>query len=164
MWQTQKKLQGVAIDVSGVVSARRGGHIGAVTIDVITFNVTVDEEHLHMITVYQYPNCSTCRRAIKWLDAHGVDYKSVHIVDAPPSKTKLKKLHKQSGQDIKKLFNTSGQSYRNGGFKDSLPGMSDDEKFDALAKDGKLIKRPLVDAGDTTLIGFKEAEWEAALG
>lgn len=115
------------------------------------------------ITVYQYPSCSTCRKAVKWLETQGIEHRTVHIVDAPPSATKLKKLVKTSGLPLKKFFNTAGQSYRNGGFKDRLPTMSDADQIAALAADGKLIKRPLVDAGDVVLVGFREGEWSEAL-
>ncbi|MCP4498590.1 MAG: arsenate reductase family protein [Deltaproteobacteria bacterium] len=117
-----------------------------------------------MITVYHYPNCSTCKRALKWLNAHDLEYQKVHIVDAPPSQELLKSLWQRSGKPLKAMFNTSGQSYRNGGFKDKLPSMSEDEQLAALAADGKLIKRPLVDNdGKSCLIGFKEPEWDALL-
>lgn len=116
-----------------------------------------------MITVYEYPTCSTCKKALKWLDAQGIDYKKKHIAETPPSATTLKKALK-SGIELKKLFNTSGQSYRNGGFKEKLQTMSDAEAIDALAADGKLIKRPLVAHDGGFLVGFKEAEWAAALG
>ncbi|HJL06071.1 MAG TPA: Spx/MgsR family RNA polymerase-binding regulatory protein [Polyangiaceae bacterium LLY-WYZ-15_(1-7)] len=116
------------------------------------------------IRVYLYDRCGTCKKATKWLDAKGVAYEAVPIVDRPPSKTALKKLWKRSGLPIKRFFNTSGKSYREGGFSQKLPEMSDDEALAALAADGKLIKRPLVDAGDATLVGFREKEWEEALG
>ena len=120
------------------------------------------------LTVYQYPNCSTCRKALKWLDANGVDYTSVDITAKPPAKTKLKKAWKDSGHALRRFFNTSGQSYRQGGFKEKLATMSDGEAIDALAADGKLIKRPLA-IGESAkgegvvLVGFKEDEWKRAL-
>jgi arsenate reductase (glutaredoxin) len=116
------------------------------------------------IIVYQYPACGTCKKALKWLDARGVDYEPVHIVERTPSKTKLKALIRRSELPLKRFFNTSGQSYRQGGFKEKLPQMSQDEAVAALAADGKLLKRPLIDGGDFVLVGFKEAEYEAALG
>ncbi len=73
-------------------------------------------------------------------------------------------MHKASERELKAFFNTSGQSYRNGGFKDRLPAMSDAEKFDALAADGKLIKRPILEANGGVVVGFKEAEWRQLLG
>ena len=115
------------------------------------------------ITVFHYPACDTCRRALKWLDARGAQVKRVHIVDSPPSRTQLEALWRRSELPLKRLFNTAGQSYRNGDFKTRLPEMSESEQLDALAADGKLIKRPLVDAGDVVLVGFKEADYEAAL-
>lgn len=115
------------------------------------------------ITVYQYPKCSTCRNALKWLDARGVVYKSIDIVATPPSASTIRRLHKASGLSIAKLFNSSGESYRAGNFKEKLKTMSDADAYGALAADGKLIKRPLVDAGGTALVGFDEAAWTRAL-
>jgi len=114
--------------------------------------------------VYQYAGCSTCRKALTWLKQHGVAYESVPIVEAPPSKAELKRVWKASGLPLKKLFNTSGQSYRQGGFKDKLADMSDDECLAALAADGKLIKRPLLVAGDRVLVGFDPEAYAATLG
>ena len=115
------------------------------------------------LTVYQYPNCSTCRRALKWLDAQGIEHESVHIVEKPPSKALLKRALEASGLGIKAFFNTSGESYRSGGFKDKLPTMSDAQALAALAADGKLIKRPLAVGDGVVLVGFKEDAWRAAL-
>lgn len=111
------------------------------------------------VRVHQYPKCGTCRKALKWLDERGVEYESIHIVDSPPSKAALKKLWKKSGLPLTRFFNTSGVSYREGGFSKKLPTMSDDEALSALAADGKLIKRPIVDTGNQVLVGFKEAEY-----
>lgn len=113
--------------------------------------------------IYQYAKCSTCRKATKWLVANGIDHESIDIVTAPPSKATLKKVQKLAGVPITKLFNTSGQSYRQGGFKAKLPAMTDDEAFAALAADGKLIKRPLLLGDGVALIGFKEADWKETL-
>ena len=87
----------------------------------------------------------------KWLDGKGVDYTSVHLVEKTPSKTKLKDLWKRSGLPVRKFFNTSGNSYRNGGFKAKLETMNDSQAIAALAADGMLIKRPILDAGDSVL-------------
>lgn len=116
------------------------------------------------VKVYQYPKCGTCRKALKWLDAHGVDYETIDITEKPPSKSALMKHWKASGLPLRKLFNTSGQSYRQGGFKEKLETMSDGEAIDALAADGKLIKRPIVIGDDFVLVGFDEARYEAAFG
>lgn len=116
-----------------------------------------------MTTVFHYPNCSTCKKALKWLDAQGIAHERVHIVDAPPTADALKAAWQKSGLPLKRFFNTSGQSYRGGGFKDRLPTMSDDEQLAALAADGKLIKRPLLVSDDVVLVGFKEDAWTAAL-
>jgi len=113
------------------------------------------------LRVYQYAKCGKCRKALKWLDAHGVAYESIPIVERPPSKAALRRIWKASGLPLKKLFNTSGQSYRHGGFKDALPTMSEDEQLAALAADGKLIKRPLVVGDGFALVGF-DAEAYAA--
>ncbi|MFZ9888462.1 MAG: arsenate reductase family protein [Myxococcota bacterium] len=113
--------------------------------------------------VYHYPACSTCKKALKFLDVHGVPHERVHIVDSPPSEQLLTDLVQRSGLQIRAFFNTSGQSYRDGGFKDRLPTLSPSEAIAALAADGKLIKRPLLIAEDGVLLGFREDEWRAAL-
>ena len=82
---------------------------------------------------------------------------------ATPSAAQLKEAWRRSGKPLRALFNTAGQSYRQGGFKDRLPSLSDDEALAALAADGKLIKRPLLDTGEVVLVGFREEEWRAAL-
>ncbi len=115
------------------------------------------------ITVYQYPGCSTCRRAMKWLAQHEVAYSSVHIVERPPEVSVLKRVLQQSPLGLRALFNTSGQSYRTGGFKDRWPTLGEAEALAALAADGKLIKRPLVVGADFALLGFDEAAWSAKL-
>lgn len=116
------------------------------------------------VKVYQYDKCGTCKKALRWLDAHGVDYETIDITARPPSKTALKKHWKASGLPLRKLFNTSGQSYRQGGFKEKLQTMSDGEAIEALAADGKLIKRPIVVGDDFVLVGFDEKKYERALG
>jgi arsenate reductase len=115
------------------------------------------------LTVYQYPKCSTCRKALKWLDERGIAYKSVNLVEAPPSAALLKRAIKESGLPLRSFFNTSGESYRAGGFKDKLASMSEAEAVAALAADGKLIKRPLLVGEGVILVGFNEADWKRAL-
>lgn len=115
------------------------------------------------ITVYHYPGCSTCRRALKWLDANGIEYRQVHIVEQPPSAVTLKKAMRVGELALRSLFNTSGESYRAGGFKDRLPTLKESEAIAALTADGKLIKRPLLVSDDVALVGFDEARWAAAL-
>ena len=116
------------------------------------------------LTVYHYPACSTCKKALKWLEAHGVDHQRVHIVDAPPTVAKLRQVLRQSGLPVGKLFNTSGASYREGDFKSRLATMSEEEALEALASDGKLIKRPLVIGDGFALVGFREDEYASRLG
>lgn len=113
------------------------------------------------VTVYQYPACSTCRKALKWLDAKRVPYESVHIVETPPSEKLLRKAL-AAGVPLKKLFNTSGESYKAGNFKEKLPKMTEAQALSALARDGKLVKRPFVVTGDKVLVGFDEAAWREA--
>ena len=96
----------------------------------------------------EYPKCSTCKKAKKWLDDHEIRYDDRHIVENNPSK------------DERKFFNTSGRLYRELGLKDKLDSMSEDEQLEVLASDGMLIKRPLVVGDDFVLSGFREKEWE----
>ena len=116
------------------------------------------------LRVYQYPQCSTCKKALKWLSLHQVEIESVDIVKEPPSKAELKQVLKSSALPIRKLFNTSGVSYREGRFGERLATMTEAEALDALAKDGKLIKRPLVLGKGIALVGFDEAAYESQLG
>jgi len=114
------------------------------------------------IHVYQYPKCSTCRKALKWLDARHVKYEKSDLVLDPIPLAELKDLHKRSKLPIARFFNTSGESYRAGDFKSRLPKLSDAEALAHLAKDGKLVKRPIVDTGKTVLVGFDEKAYGAA--
>ncbi len=111
----------------------------------------------------EYPKCSTCQKAKKWLDEHGIAYTDRHIKEANPSMEELMEWHAQSGQPLKKFFNTSGLLYKSLALKDKLPGMSETEQYALLATDGMLVKRPLMIADDFILIGFKEKDWEDRL-
>ena len=111
----------------------------------------------------QYPACSTCKKAKKWLEGRGVAFESRHIVEDNPSADELRQWHAASGLPLRRFFNTSGMRYRELGLKDKIPTMSEDELFELLASDGMLVKRPILVLGDTVLVGFKEADWEQAL-
>jgi arsenate reductase len=108
------------------------------------------------IHVYHYPKCSTCRKARKWLDEHDLGYSESDLVANPIPLAKLRDLHKRSGQPLARMLNTSGESYRAGNFKVRSKQMSDAELLAELAKDGKLVKRPILDTGKKVLIGFDE--------
>ncbi|MBG9545389.1 hypothetical protein ABE29_22020 [Cytobacillus firmus] len=112
------------------------------------------------LTFYWYPKCGTCRKAKKWLDEDNLSYEEIHITDNPPSRSELEALYKNSGLELKKFFNTSGQKYRELGLKDKVKASSDEELLDILATDGMLIKRPLLTDGDKVTVGFKEEEYE----
>jgi arsenate reductase len=114
------------------------------------------------LRVYQYAKCSTCRKALKWLDGHDIAYDSVDIVTTPPKRAELKRAL-ASGIPLKKLFNTSGQSYREGGWGTKLATVTEAQALDALESDGKLIKRPFVLAEGRVLVGFDEASYRQAL-
>ena len=115
-------------------------------------------------TLYAYDACDTCRKARKWLDSHGVDYELVPIVLHPPSRPMLAKLVAASGLPARKWFNTSGQSYRalvaDRG-KAAIEALADGAILDLLSKDGKLIKRPVLVAGDKVFVGFRSEHYEA---
>jgi arsenate reductase len=116
------------------------------------------------VKLYEYRGCSTCRKARKWLEAQGIEFEAIPIVETPPSKGVLKILWERSGLPLRKLFNTSGGAYREGSYSERLKTMTNDEALVALAANGMLIKRPLVDTGDRALVGFREEVWQAALG
>lgn len=112
----------------------------------------------------EYPKCSTCRKAKKWLDEHGIDYTDRHIVEDNPTAEELAVWQERSGLPVRRFFNTSGMRYRELGIKAKLDaGMSDEDAFALLATDGMLVKRPLVIADDAVLVGFREPAWEQAL-
>ena len=111
-----------------------------------------------------YPKCTTCQKAKKWLEVNSADFEERHIKERNPNLGELKAWHMQSGLPLKKFFNTSGLLYKNLKLKDKLPTMSEGEQLDLLASDGMLVKRPILISDDFVLVGFKEAEWKAALG
>lgn len=108
----------------------------------------------------EYPKCTTCKKARKWLDEQGWDYTSRHIKEENPTAEELKEWHQKSGLPLKRFFNTSGALYREMGLKDKLADMSEEEQYGLLATDGMLVKRPLLIGEDFVLTGFKEKEWE----
>lgn len=111
----------------------------------------------------EYPPCSTCKKAKKWLDDNGVSYTARHIKEQNPSYEELKAWYEKSGLPLKKFFNTSGLIYKDLGLKDKLPTMTEEEQLRLLATDGMLVKRPLVVSDDFVITGFKEAEWAEKL-
>ena len=111
----------------------------------------------------EYPKCSTCKKAKKWLDEHGFDYEDRHIVESNPSAREIRSWQEQSGLPARRFFNTSGMLYREMGLSKKLPAMSESEMFALLETDGMLVKRPILVDGETVLVGFREPEWETAL-
>lgn len=110
-----------------------------------------------------YPRCSTCKKAVKWLEDNGIEYTYRDIKEENPSEEELREWHAISGLPLKRFFNTSGMLYRDMQLKDKLPAMSEDEMFKLLASDGLLVKRPIAVADGKVLVGFKQAEWEETL-
>ena len=106
-----------------------------------------------------YPKCSTCKKAMNWLDEHNVEFDQRHIVEDNPNVDELRLWHKMSDLPLRRFFNTSGMLYRDMGLKDKLPSMSEDEMYKLLASNGMLVKRPLLVLDDTVLVGFREKEW-----
>ena len=111
----------------------------------------------------EYPKCSTCKKAKKWLDEHQIAYDARHIVEENPTFDELRDWYGRSGMPLKKFFNTSGMLYKEMKLKDKLPTMSEEEQLRLLATNGMLVKRPLIVDGNTVLTGFKEAEWSEKL-
>lgn len=111
----------------------------------------------------EYPKCSTCKKAKKWLDEKQIPYADRHIVEENPTYEELKEWYQKSGMPLKKFFNTSGLLYKELQLKDKLKDMSEEEQLKLLSTNGMLVKRPLVVDGDTVLTGFKESEWEEKL-
>jgi arsenate reductase len=110
-----------------------------------------------------YPKCSTCQKAQKWLDGHGVSYTLRLIREQNPSAEELKAWQQRSGLPLKRFFNTSGLQYKALALKDKLPGMSEEEQLALLASDGMLVKRPLLVGDDFVLVGFREEAYQERL-
>lgn len=111
----------------------------------------------------QYPKCSTCRKAKKWLEENNIEYEERHIIDENPSYEELKEWYEKSDLTLNKFFNTSGMKYRELKLKDKRPEMSEDEQLKLLATDGMLVKRPVIVGDDFVLTGFRVKEWEEKL-
>lgn len=116
-----------------------------------------------MFTVYAYEKCDTCRKALKWLAAHGVAHQVKPIRETPPSIAELKSALAAHGGDLRRLFNTSGTDYRAMGIKDRLPGMSEAEALQLLSSHGNLVKRPFLIGNGVSLVGFQPEAWKDAL-
>jgi len=115
------------------------------------------------VKIYEYSGCSTCKKALKYLESNKVNYQAIPIVEKPPTKVELREmlaLVKADGGEVKKLFNTSGVLYKEMKISEKLSGMSETEAIDLLAKHGKLIKRPFVLGKGFGLLGFKQEQWD----
>lgn len=112
------------------------------------------------ILFLEYPKCSTCKKAKKWLQENNINFEDRNITEQNPTKEELKAWHQKSGMPLKRFFNTSGLVYKELGLKDKLKDMTEDEQYAILATNGMLVKRPLVVTENNVLLGFKEAEWE----
>lgn len=108
----------------------------------------------------EYPKCTTCQKAKKWLDDNGLQYTDRHIKEEKPTYEELKAWHDKSGLPLRKFFNTSGLLYKSMQLKDKLPTLSEDDQLRLLATDGMLVKRPIVVDGEKVLVGFRADEWE----
>lgn len=108
----------------------------------------------------EYPKCSTCKKAKKWLEDNNVEFVDRNIVEERPNSQELTKWIKESNEDIKRWFNTSGLKYKELNLKEKLPQMSDSEKIELLSTDGMLVKRPIFISDDNVFVGFKENEWK----
>ena len=116
-----------------------------------------------MVLFVEYPKCSTCQKAKKWLLENQVEFEDRHIVEDNPSKEELKAWYEKSGLPLKRFFNTSGMKYKELKLKDKLPAMTEEEQLELLASDGMLVKRPVLVGNDFVLTGFKEKEWTEKL-
>ena len=110
-----------------------------------------------------YPKCTTCQKAKKWLDEHEISYEMRDIKEQNLTAGELREWHKKSGLELKKFFNTSGLLYKSMNLKEKLTDMTDDEKYELLASDGMLVKRPILVTEKKVLVGFKETQYEDAV-
>ncbi len=111
-----------------------------------------------------YPSCTTCKKAEKWLEDRKITVEKRHIKENNPTEAELREWHSRSGLPLKRFFNTSGLKYKELQLSKRLPVMPEEEQFRLLASDGMLVKRPILVGEDCVLVGFREAEWEKAMG
>lgn len=116
-----------------------------------------------MVKVYCYSRCTTCKKALQWLDDNRIEHEVIDIKEDHPDENTLQKYYKMSGLPLKRFWNTSGIPYREKGLSRKLPDMSEEEQLALLATDGMLVKRPLLIGDDFVLTGFKESEWTEKL-
>lgn len=117
-----------------------------------------------MLLFVEYPKCSTCQKARKWLEERGLEFQDRHIVEQNPTKEELKAWYEKSGLPLKRFFNTSGNKYKELQLKDKLSAMSEEEQLELLSTDGMLVKRPVLVGDDFVSTGFKEKDWLEKLG
>lgn len=114
-----------------------------------------------MVLFVEYPKCTTCQKAKKWLEANGISFTDRHIKEDNPTKEELTQWYQRSGLPIKRFVNTSGMLYREMKLKDRIPQMTDDEILELLSSDGMLVKRPILVGEDFVTTGFKEDTWKS---
>ena len=117
-----------------------------------------------MVLFVEYPKCTTCKKAKKWLEENGVEFTDRHIAEENPTKEELTAWYQKSGLPLKRFFNTSGLKYNELNLKDKLPSMSEEEQLELLSTDGMLVKRPVLVGEDFVTTGFKEDTWKELLG
>lgn len=117
-----------------------------------------------MVLFVEYPKCTTCKKAKKWLEENGVEFTDRHIAEENPTKEELAAWYQKSGLPLKRFFNTSGLKYKELNLKDKLPSMSEEEQLELLSTDGMLVKRPVLVGEDFVTTGFKEDTWKELLG
>ena len=130
----------------------------------ISSESSIQVNDLFKLMFIEYPKCSTCQRAKKWLEQNEIPYTDRHIQEENPTYEELREWLDKSGLPLRKFFNTSGMLYKSMQLKDKLPGMSEEEQLRLLASDGMLVKRPIAVKGDTVLVGFTSDEWERLKG
>ena len=116
-----------------------------------------------MVKVYCYSKCSTCKKALKWLDDNNIEHEVIDIKENHPNENTIKELHQKSGLPLRKFFNTSGMLYREMELSKKLPDMSEADMYKLLATDGMLVKRPLLITDKAVVPGFKEQTWIEAI-
>ena len=113
-----------------------------------------------MNLIYIHPRCSSCKKALAWLDAQGIDYQTKSLLESSPTESELRTMLDAYAGEVRRLFNTSGNAYRESGLKDRLPAMPQSEAIELLRSDGMLVKRPFILSESGNLVGFREPAWK----
>ena len=114
-----------------------------------------------MPVIYGIKNCDTMKKALAWLDKHGVEYAFHDYKSAGIDRTKLERWAKKVGWET--LLNRAGMTFRKLPEKDRAD-VTETKAIALMLKQPTMIKRPVLElAGGKMLVGFIPEQYREAL-